>query len=174
MSDESEVIFKTPRFDVVQRKKNEAEFFYIKKPNSALAIVRSKDEKVFLLRTDRVNVSGDCWELPGGRIEANETPDQAIIREVREELSLDIQDVHVSLIGKTMPLPSVTTEIAYIFEVLIGETSSSIVGSRDGMHEGITEVCAFSPSEVCQMLLNGNISCSVDGFALFLFLQRTQ
>ncbi len=30
------------------------------------------------------------WEFPGGKLKTNESPDDAIIREIKEELSLDI------------------------------------------------------------------------------------
>ena len=33
----------------------------------------------------------DGWEFPGGKIEPGETPEQAIKREIREELATDIR-----------------------------------------------------------------------------------
>ena len=38
----------------------------------------------------------DWWEFPGGKIEHNETPEEALIREIQEELAMTISvDSHV-------------------------------------------------------------------------------
>ncbi len=35
----------------------------------------------------------DGWEFPGGKIEADETPEEAIVREIKEELDTEVEVV---------------------------------------------------------------------------------
>ena len=52
------------------------------------AIIR-KGDKIFA--TQRGNGEWkDWWEFPGGKMEAGETPEEALKREIREELSTEI------------------------------------------------------------------------------------
>lgn len=54
-----------------------------------VAAIISKGDKI--LATQRgYGEWKDWWEFPGGKIEATETPETALIREIREELSADI------------------------------------------------------------------------------------
>ena len=53
------------------------------------AIIR-KEDKVFATQRGYGDWK-DWWEFPGGKMEAGETPEQALIREIREELSTEIR-----------------------------------------------------------------------------------
>lgn len=52
------------------------------------AIIRDGD-KVFATQRGYGDFK-DGWEFPGGKIEAGESPQQALIREIKEELDTDI------------------------------------------------------------------------------------
>lgn len=52
------------------------------------AIIR-RDDKIFATQRGYGNWK-DWWEFPGGKVEQGETPEEALKREIREELSADI------------------------------------------------------------------------------------
>ena len=52
------------------------------------AIIR-KGDKVFATQRG-YGAWKDWWEWPGGKVEPGETPEQALVREIREELSTEI------------------------------------------------------------------------------------
>ena len=52
------------------------------------AIIR-KEDKIFATQRGYGEWI-DWWEFPGGKMEAGETPEEALVREIREELSAEI------------------------------------------------------------------------------------
>ena len=52
------------------------------------AIIR-KGEKIFATQRGYGEWK-DWWEFPGGKMEVGETPEEALVREIREELSAEI------------------------------------------------------------------------------------
>lgn len=55
----------------------------------ACALVDSDGRVLVAARPSGKSMSG-LWEFPGGKVEAGETPEAALIRELKEELSIDV------------------------------------------------------------------------------------
>ena len=56
---------------------------------NVVAAIIKKDDKIFATQRGYGEFKGG-WELPGGKIEQGETPQQALEREIREELDAQI------------------------------------------------------------------------------------
>ena len=57
---------------------------------AALALVDS-DGRVLLARRPEGKPMTGLWEFPGGKVEADETPERTVVREAREELGVDVE-----------------------------------------------------------------------------------
>lgn len=60
----------------------------------AVALVRDADNRVLMVKHQGEDDPAPYWALPGGMVEAGETPHAALIREVAEETGL-----HITTIG---------------------------------------------------------------------------
>ena len=54
-----------------------------------LALINENNEVLISLRKNRKEYN-DYWEYPGGKVENDETLEQALVREIKEELNLEI------------------------------------------------------------------------------------
>jgi 8-oxo-dGTP diphosphatase len=58
--------------------------------NVTCAIIRNEENEVLVVQRGEKTDHPFRWEFPGGKLKENETEEECIIREIREELSMDI------------------------------------------------------------------------------------
>ena len=57
------------------------------------AIIKNDNEEIFCCKRGPGRALEGFWEFPGGKVEANETHEQTIVREIKEELLSDIEPI---------------------------------------------------------------------------------
>lgn len=58
---------------------------------AAVALV-DIDNRVLLAQRPEGKAMAGLWEFPGGKVQGGETPEQALIRELKEELDIDVTE----------------------------------------------------------------------------------
>lgn len=63
------------------------------------AVLISKDNKILLGKVREGGVYPDCWHIPGGGIDEGENKETALVREIKEEVGLDIKGLPIKLLS---------------------------------------------------------------------------
>lgn len=56
----------------------------------AVAVIRDAQQRILLAKRAIDQHQGGLWEFPGGKVEAGETVEQALVREIKEELGIQV------------------------------------------------------------------------------------
>ncbi|MGR9044712.1 MAG: Nudix family hydrolase [Gammaproteobacteria bacterium] len=70
----------------------------------AVGVIKNAQGEILIALRDRSVHQGGLWEFPGGKIERDETVEQALARELKEELDIDVE--------KAVPLISIDHDYA--------------------------------------------------------------
>jgi mutator protein MutT len=109
---------------------------------STAALIR-REGRVLLVRRAPGGALGSLWELPGGKVDASERPEQALIRELREELAIDATVGAIVARGEF-------SHRGVEFELLLFDVRSDLDGLTLVEH---TEMCWKTPREALELQL---------------------
>ena len=105
-------------------------------------VFHSETEFLAMQRGDSEPGSGK-WEFPGGSVEANESPEEAMIRELKEELGVD------SVINQKLGVWSFTYPFLHVeLNVFLVSTEDSLDSSMLSVHSSMQWVTSESASEL--------------------------
>ena len=66
---------------------------------SVCGVIMYQSKFLIVKRSETDDFLPNCWEFPGGGVEASETIKNALIREIKEEIGIDITHNKKELIG---------------------------------------------------------------------------
>lgn len=85
-----------------------------------VAAIMKKEDKIFITKRSYGEFA-DMWEFPGGKIELGESREEALIREIKEELELDINNLeYLTTVEYDYPNFHLTMH-CFICEICCGE-----------------------------------------------------
>ena len=65
----------------------------MKRKGSSIIFINDKRQVLLFLRDNKADIPyPNTWDVPGGHVEDDETPVQCIVREIREEMGIDLKD----------------------------------------------------------------------------------
>ena len=129
---------------------HEGEYGSIKFPNAALAVPITKDNKVILLRQYRFAISRYLLEFPAGTLETDESPINAIKREIQEEAGYKAEDW--DKLGTLVNAPGYSDEVIHLF--LARNLTKLDIKVQGDLDEDI-EVLTFYPDELDNLIASG-------------------
>ena len=118
------------------------------------------DDRVVLVRQYRHITQDFSWEIPGGGILPNESPEEAAQRELREEAGC--RAGHLRRLGGFWPNNAYLDEVIHIF--VAGELVTDPLPADQDEH---LEVRTFPFEEVLAMAQDDRISCGLSKLAIF-------
>jgi 8-oxo-dGTP diphosphatase len=65
----------------------------MKRLGVSIIFVNDENKVLLFLRDDKPDLPyRNMWDVPGGHVEPDETPEECIVREMKEEMGLDLKD----------------------------------------------------------------------------------
>jgi ADP-ribose pyrophosphatase YjhB (NUDIX family) len=89
------------------------EYFVVELPATVCAVAMTEKQEVLMVRQYRHPVEETLLEIPGGFIDENETPEQAMKRELKEETGYEFTSV--TNVGRIAANPGVLNNFTYFF-----------------------------------------------------------
>ncbi len=114
------------------------------------ALIKKKNGMIPFVKQFRYAVNSELIELPAGKLNKNEEIDEAIIREVEEEVGL--YPLKVTYLGKLFVSPGFSTEVIYLYFIDDYQESKQHLDSDEFL-----DVIELSYDEAINMVETGKI-----------------
>jgi ADP-ribose pyrophosphatase len=136
--------------DVIEPGEVRARREVVRHSGSVATLAVDGEGRVLLVRQYRYPVDGELWELPAGRLDEGETPEEGARRELEEEAG--VRAGNVEQIAFFHTTPGFCDERMFVFRA----TDLTLGDARPEPDERI-ELCWFTPGEIDRMVSTGEV-----------------
>jgi ADP-ribose pyrophosphatase YjhB (NUDIX family) len=129
----------------------------VEKHFTASALIINKEKKVLLVNHRKLGV----WLYPGGHVEWNETPDETVVREVKEETGLNVEIIS----DRDNTLSDLEADVSVLHHpyVILCE---KINGDNQHYHLDLIYLCKIENEENSELHYNPKESSDIRFFSL--------
>src|SRR5580658_3879600 len=133
------------RVDTVATHTGTHDLEIVEHSGAVVVIAQPAPDEIVLVRQNRHAIGADTWEVCAGGIDPGETPEEAAIRELREETGFRARSVQ--RLWSAYSAPGFCNELLHFFH-----TDSWDVGEPDPDEEEEIEVATFPLKRVMEMI----------------------
>jgi len=142
------------------------EYFVVELPTTCCAVAITEQGEVLMVRQYRHPVEEAILEIPGGFVDENETPEQAVKRELKEETGYEFSTI--KKVGKIAANPGVLNNFTFLFLAQGGiKTGEQTLDTNE-----IIEIEKISLQELKTLFLENRILQSLHANCIFYALRE--
>lgn len=156
-------IIKVKEYDVVLSNGKRAKREVVHHPGAVAVLPISKDGSVFFVKQFRLPAKKVLLEIPAGKLDEGESPEDCAIRELEEEIGYSPK--RLKLIHTFYPSPGISDEVLFLYEADELEESSKTPDEDEFL-----EVVALNKDEIEKFLLSGSFADSKTLIAVYYYL----
>ena len=116
------------------------------------AVIRNDKNEIFCCKRGPGRALEGYWEFPGGKVEANETHEETIVREIREELKTTIEPIKYIGVSnyeyKDIEKPFSITMYAYECRLIQGELELTEHTEKKWVKKENLDSIKFAPADL--------------------------
>ncbi|MBN1142103.1 MAG: NUDIX hydrolase [Deltaproteobacteria bacterium] len=142
-------------------------FAIVRHPGAAAALPLLADGRIILIRQYRPSIDGMILEIPAGRMDEGEVPEQCVRRELREEIGCRVE--RLSSLGSVYTAVGFSDLCLHLFEAEVTETGNQALEEDEYL-----EVVKLTLPEALDLMARGEISDAKTQLALLLHARNRQ
>ncbi|MHB1419086.1 MAG: (deoxy)nucleoside triphosphate pyrophosphohydrolase [Bacillota bacterium] len=112
------------------------------------AAIIEKDGKILITQRSREDKLAHKWEFPGGKDELDETPEECLVREIKEELNLDIIITRHFMNNNYSYQTGEIQLISYLTEIIGGELKLNVHEAAEWVEADRLKDFDFVPADI--------------------------